>query len=316
MTLSKTETYTDRVLIGRARATAFAAALFSSLVWVAASLPLVAQALQRSLHVTVLDQANNVVPDLGPADFIVREDKVTREVLRVAQADDPMQIALLVDDSPAVGRYLMDVRDALTAFVTAMSSDTPVGGKHTIAILTLSSRPTINTNYTSDQAALVKGANRIFPQQATAPTLLDGIAEASDGLAKRHATFPVIVVVAPETQDASFRLYDQVLDALAHSGAALYVFGIGSPVVDQRDRSIVLDQGTHDSGGVYETVLAGTALKGRMKSLADRLTHQYLVTYAHPNSLIPPEHVTVAVKRPGVTARGTLVKDENGQGQP
>jgi hypothetical protein len=304
------------MLTGRARAAAFVVALLSSL-WVAASVPLVAQAMPRSLRVTVLDQANNVVPDLGPADFIVREDKATREVLRAAPVDDPMQIALLVDDSPAVGRYLMDVREALTAFVTAMSSDAPAGGKHTIAILTLSSRPTINTNYTSDQAVLVKGANGIFPRQATAPTLLDGIAEASEGLTKRHAARPVIVVIAPETEDASFRPYDQVLEALESSGAALYVFGVGSPNVDQQDRSIVLDRGTRDSGGLYETVLAGTALKARMTRVADQLTHQYLVTYAHPNSLIPPEHVTVTAARAGLTARGTLVKDENGQqGRP
>ena len=271
---------------------------------------LLAQALERSLHVTVVDAADNDVSGLGPADFVVREDKAQREVLRVAlPAHDPMQIALLVDDSPAVARFLQDVRSSLATFITAITADVPPDGKHQVAVITLSSRPTIKTNYTFDKAPLLKSADSVFPQQATAPTLLDGIAEASDGLAKRHATRPVIVVVTTETQDASFRLYDQVLDALAHSGAALYVFGIGSPVVDQRDRSIVLDQGTADSGGEYSTLLASNALGAHMTRLASHLTHQYLVTYAHPNSLIPPEHVTVAhFAKAGLKARGTLVK--------
>jgi hypothetical protein len=146
----------------------------------------------------------------------------------------------------------------------------------------------------------------IFPQQATRPTLLDGIAEASDGLSKRHAARPVIVVVAAETEDASFRVYDQVLHSLANSGATLYMFGMGTPV-GQQDRSIVLDQGTTTSGGVYETVLATNSLGARMTRLAGHLAHQYLVTYARPNSLIPPERVTISAAKPGLTARGTLV---------
>jgi hypothetical protein len=50
-----------------------------------------------------------------------------------------------------------------------------------------------------------------------------------------------------------------------------------------------------------------------MTQLADQLTHQYLVTYARPNSLIPPEHVTVAAAKAGLAARGTLVKEEDGK---
>src|SRR5262249_42170662 len=147
------------------------------------------------------------------------------------------------------------------------------------------------------------------PQQASQPTLLDAIAEASDGLAKRHAARPVIVAITTETEDGSFRVYDQVLDSLAKSGAALYAVGIGQPY-NQQDRSIVLDRGTKDSGGDYDTVLASNALGARMMRLAGHLTHQYLVTYAHPNSLIPPDRVTVSAAKAGLTARGTLVKTE------
>jgi hypothetical protein len=55
------------------------------------------------------------------------------------------------------------------------------------------------------------------------------------------------------------------------------------------------------------------ALSARLKQLADELTHEYRVTYARPQSLIPPEHVTVAARKPGMTARGTLIKE---QGRP
>ena len=34
------------------------------------------------------------------------------------------------------------------------------------------------------------------------------------------------------------------------------------------------------------------------------------MTYAHPQTLIPTERVTVAAAKAGVTARGTLIKEE------
>jgi VWFA-related protein len=279
------------------------------------SVPLLAQAIQRSLHVSALDEAGNPVPDLGPSDFTVREDKVTREVLRVERATDPMQIALLVDDSPAVSRYLNDFRSALTTFIGAVQEDKLPVGHHSMAIITFAARPTIKTNYTTDRATLEKGAQNIFPQQASYPTLLDAIAEASDGLSKQHAPRPVIVAVTTEAEDASFRHYDQVLESLRDSGAMLYVFDVGSQTNAQQDRSIVLGQGTESSGGHFESVLAPQALGGRMTRLVNELTRQYRVTYARPNSLIPPEQVSVSSAKPGVTARGILINEENSSGR-
>ena len=55
------------------------------------------------------------------------------------------------------------------------------------------------------------------------------------------------------------------------------------------------------------------ALDAKLVQLGDELTHQYKVTYARPQSLIPPERVTVAAAKPGVTARGTLIKEDKGR---
>ena len=85
----------------------------------------------------------------------------------------------------AAGQYLRDFRTSIAAFIKGITTQAlAAGGKHTIAIVTLSSRPTVNTNYTSDQAVLLKGADRVFPQQATHETLLDGIRETSDALSR------------------------------------------------------------------------------------------------------------------------------------
>ena len=58
-----------------------------------------AQAIQRAMYVSALTEAGAPLPDLGPSDFVVREDNLAREVLKVEPAVDPMQIAILVDTS-------------------------------------------------------------------------------------------------------------------------------------------------------------------------------------------------------------------------
>jgi hypothetical protein len=76
---------------------------------------------------------------------------------------------------------------------------------------------------------------------------------------------------------------------------------------------MVLDRGTTDTGGRRDQLLAPSALGDRLTLLARQLLHQYKVTYARPESLIPPERVTVSAAKPGLTARGTLVKDQQGR---
>jgi hypothetical protein len=112
----------------------------------------------------------------------------------------------------------------------------------------------------------------------------------------------------------SYSHYEQVLDALRAAGAPLYALMIGSPRTDLSDegrsRSIVLDRGPSDTGGNREQLLASSAIGDRLKLLANQLTHQYRITYARPQSLIPPERITVAAAKQGLVARGAPVKDQ------
>jgi hypothetical protein len=69
----------------------------------------------------------------------------------------------------------------------------------------------------------------------------------------------------------------------------------------------VISEGPRTTGGQYDTLLASSALTGRLKRLAAELTQQFRVTYSRPQSLIPPERITVSAERPGLTVRGTPV---------
>jgi len=280
---------------------------------------LVAQAIERSMTVSIVDEAGAPVPDLGPTDFIIREDNAAREILKVGPATEPMQIALLVDTSRASRENIAHYRTALPPFVTTLINANATGAKNQVALLAFGERPTVITNYTSSLTELERGINRLWALDDSGAYLLDALYEVCQGFDKRETRRPVIVAITQEGRELSYRHYDQVLGPLRESGAPFHALVLGTPTAgldeEARSRNIVLDEGTRGTGGIREQLLTPMALAGKLKQLATVLTHQYLVTYAHPDSLIPPERVTVSAKAAGMTARGTLVKDKILQGR-
>lgn len=266
-----------------------------------------AQTQQKVIYVSALDAQGKPVASLEAADLRVREDGNAREILKVSPATDPLQIALLVDNSQAMERHTANFRDALTAFVARFPAP------HQVALITLGERPTIVTEYTSSGEILTRDIDRLFPRPGAGAYVLDGIGEAARGLQKREALRSAIVVLATNGVEFSSRSYEPVLDALKASGAALYVVTIqpgGTTEAELRNeeyrsREIVYDRGPTESGGRRQILLSSMAAKDAMTALADELLAQFAVVYARPTTLIPPERVKVEAVRPGLQVRGT-----------
>jgi VWFA-related protein len=308
LTLPKTQTYTHfmtgRRILG-------ATVVLLTVVLLQTPAPQ-AQAVQRSIYASVLDAAGAPVPDLGPADFLVREDNLAREVLRVGPVDTPLSVALMVDTSAASRNNIRDIREAAIEFIKGV---TGTDVKHQVALIGIGERPTVFVDYTSDQARLLKGTGLIFTNAQSGAYLLDGVIEASKGFKKREAQRPVIVSIATSGPEFSNRYHDQVISALNDAGASFHIVMIGPPPTDLtsqegRERAITFSMATESTGGRYDNVLAASAVPDRLKQVANELTHQYLVTYARPQMLIPPEKITIAAKRTDLVVRGTPVKSK------
>ena len=70
---------------------------------------------------------------------------------------------------------------------------------------------------------------------------------------------------------------------------------------------------TGRTGGRRDNILASNAFPVRLKELADELINQYLVVYALPQTLIPPEDIEVSAAKPDFRARGTPVRLVKGE---
>jgi hypothetical protein len=124
----------------------------------------------------------------------------------------------------------------------------------------------------------------------------------------------IVAISAEDGPEFSERAAESVLRPVQEAGASFHAIVLGQPSGGlsrtQRERGIVLDRGTRASGGRYDNVLTAMALPKKLDDVANELLHQYRVTYARPQTLIPPERVTVETKRPGLNARGTVVKED------
>lgn len=255
----------------------------------------------RDVYATAIDSKGASVPGLTASDFAVSEDRVAREVLKVGPATEPLQVALLIDDSQAATSMLQPLREGITDFIDALQ------GKAEIALITFGERPTTLVEYTNSAEQLKRGVGRVFPKSGAGPYLLDAIVDASRGLEKRKAARPVIVAVTVEGIEFSNAHFESVLQALERSGATLYALAIGSPADSQsdemRNRNVVLGEGPDRTGGRREQVLAESGLPGKLRQVAEGLLNQYVITYARPETLIPPQRIEVTSTRPGVTVR-------------
>lgn len=270
-----------------------------------------AQALQRELYVSVLTPAGTPATDLTASEFLVREDGISREVLRAVPATDPLQVALVVDNSAAAENDIPDLRDALKAFAQALT----IG--HEIAVITTGDRPTIVCDYTGNRAQIDKAIGSVFARTGSGSYMMEALIEVAKGFQKRETTRPTIIAISTEGPELSDQHETRVLSALAESGAAFHGVMLTTAHGDilsenARIRGAVFDRGARTTGGRRDSVLTSQALPDRLRALAAELSKQYKVTYARPDTLVPPQSVSVAVTRAGYEARGNPVRTSKG----
>lgn len=255
-----------------------------------------AQNAERTVYVSVLDRSGAPVTGLPGDRFVVTEDGQTREVLRAARTTDRLDLGILVDNSTASQPTIQDLRKALLPFMTRMAKD-----GHSVALIGMADRPTVLTDYTTSVSALEAGVGHLFARPGSGTVFQDAIVDVTRGLTRRESARRALLVITTEGTDFSNVPYQRTLQALRESGATLHtaVFrSRGDNALrnqNARERGIVIDQGTRDTGGRREELLTSMALDDALSRLAAEIEQQYEVVYSRPEALIPPKTIAVDV---------------------
>jgi hypothetical protein len=155
---------------------------------------------------------------------------------------------------------------------------------------------------------------RLVASQRGSGVLFEALVDAGKALAKRTSPRRAIVVINFSWADSSQMIPKAVADSVLKSGASVWAvsiqgppdssnFQIGSQSVDNMmaaNREIVLNNVPALTGGLRLTGVSATALMSMLTKVANALTVQYVVTYAHPDG--PPAKVVQATAKRGAKA--------------
>jgi VWFA-related protein len=261
----------------------------------------------RTVYVTATDKAGSAVPDLTPADFIVKIGGKVREVVHVEPATAPLRIAIIVDDN-GTGLF----RYGVGKFIEKLQ------GHAEFSISKVTGQTQKVVDYTTDGRELSEAISLLGarPETADGGQLLEGIAETARDFAKRRVGRGIIVALTVGGEEHSTLPAHHVLDELRKSGAALHVISVSSSalrstVAVQRPAALlgenlnlseVLGEGPKQSGGRRDEIVAAAGLVSGLQTLAQTLLRsQYAVSYARRDADKSSDKISVSAKVPGVS---------------
>jgi len=257
----------------------------------------------RTALATVADSRNRPLLDLGPDDFVVREDGAAREVFAVRLADYP--IAILVDNGSAARADFDAIRKAVARFVGRIGNERPV------AIGTLGDPPAMITTFGDDRAHAMAALDAIAANPSAESLLFQSAADAARAIRATGAPFSAIVVVSASAIDATHNTPNEMLTPILDSGAIVHV--VANRIATRSTPGMpgtfadMLRALTEQTHGQYISIFSAASYQIALDRLADRLSAEMMVEFIEPPGS-PRGEVKMGVRVPGAHLRGLGVK--------
>jgi hypothetical protein len=271
------------------------------------------QAGTRVIYLSAFDDRGSVVPDLQPADIMVKAGGKLLEVIRVEPSAAPLRIAVVVSDAGTGG-----FQQGLATFVQRLIDRAEIG------LVSVLPQPEVVTTFSSDAAVLRAGVRRLGVRgRQDGAQVMEAIQEATKGVVSEGRR-AIILVLRVGVEGTTPLDGGDVGERLRRSGAVLYVIstasaarqpppsartGISSEQAQLHDDEIaasrrnlaeVLGDGARESGGRHDEIVATTSVSPALARIADELLNQYAVTCAVPQGVKANEKLSVTVTRRGV----------------
>jgi von Willebrand factor type A domain len=278
--------------------TALAFLAVGALGWVATLSPIARaqSAGERTIFFAALDEAGKPVKDIKTDDILIREDGVDRELVSVKPSTETLNVVLLADTTPVVDEMLLDVRKALIAFVRQVHAVSP---EAQISLMEFGQAAVTVVPFTTSDADLEKGVNRLSGKPRSASVLLEAINAASNNLGKRPSPRRAIVALNIEPSDEQSREDPKrIVESLRKSVAQLWSLSIQKGPLKNPQRDVVLNVFTKNTGGAREFIVSQSAAESYLTKYADALTSQYEATYKRPAT--KAQAVQIGTVRQGV----------------
>ncbi len=271
------------------------------IVFLAGSGIVQAKDVERFIKVTDLD--GEPVTDLGAGDFTIEHDGERVDVTRVELVDQPLRVALIVDDADGALPFFRYFRVYLPRFVQALPEGSEIG------LVLLSGRPRMVVDFTDDHGEVLDELARFFVQEDYAAGFFAGLEETVDRW-DDDLRWPVLAVVTtdgPAQRTLTDGRYRAFIERAVERGAAIHALGLYTQraAAGRGFQTGIAKDVTRITGGWYDTVAGPSQSIGeKLLEMAAEITRQYeqtrqqyAVAYESPPGADPEARISCAVRR-------------------
>jgi hypothetical protein len=250
----------------------------------------------RSVTVAVYTKQAAPVENLDPDELSIKENGKKRAVLGLERDHRPLDVALILDSSAALGPlYRRDLVDAALSFRKAVPQEARV------AIWTSGGAPSKIVDFGADHET----ADRALKMVAAGGKnyTLDTIIDASRDLRSERAARRVLAIVTNTDVEGSRTLIARAFKVVGHTHVTPMVILIkaGGKPAQTWDSESLFEKMGEGYGGTYEEILTPMAVQKRLAQVATDLGSQYQVRYT--SGADEPTFPEVKVERKGVKVR-------------
>ena len=170
------------------------------------------------LSVTVLDRNESHVTGLEALSFEVFEDSVQQDISLFLHEDRPVSLGLVIDNSRSMERKKERVDAAALSFVRLSNPQDEA------FLIHFDDTVRLEEDFTSDIGALENTLSTISPYGQT--SLFDALMMSLEKIKEGRYDERAILLVSDGADNASVAVYEQVLENVRQSEAALYPIGV------------------------------------------------------------------------------------------
>ena len=263
-----------------------------------------AQEVERFIKVT--DRDREPVTDLGPGDFTVEHAGRRVGDVRVELVDQPLRVALVVDDADGAGLFFRYLRDYLPEFVRALPEDSEIG------LILLSGRPRQVVDFTDGRDEVIETLGEFFVEEDRAAGFFAGLEETVDRW-DDDLRWPILAVVAtdgPAQNGPTDGRYQSFMRRVFDRGAIVNSLILMLPTRASGGgyQTGVANNVARVTGGWHDTVAGPSQIVGdKLQEMAaeirrqyDEMRYQYAVSYQVPGGTDPEGSASASVRRSGV----------------
>lgn len=245
-----------------------------------------------ALYATVVGGNDRLVRDLTAGDFELKVDGQAEPITVFQAGQLPITVAILLDDSPSMGRSMPKVVAAGRAFLARLgAADRATVGRFSRTV-------TMSGELTDDRQELA--ARLAHERPAMAGTALWDALNAGLAVLDNEPGRRVIVVISDGDDNISETTASEAAQRAIRAGAMIYAVGVRSG--EGRLGASLRDM-ARDSGGAYFALGRSDNLDQVCQRVADELHTQYLIGFAPAVRDGRPHRVELKVRRPGCTVR-------------